>query len=72
MKHVCLNCEAADMVRKTKDVTVSIGKFSEVVPEVYGWHCPHCGNVEFLGDGDGKRVSDAFDHVFAQDKANRG
>lgn len=60
MKHVCLNCEAADMVRETKDVTVSMGRFSEVEPAVYGWHCPNCGNIEFLGDGDGKRVSDAL------------
>jgi HTH-type transcriptional regulator/antitoxin MqsA len=67
-KHLCLECEKADMARATQDVTVRKGQFSELVRHVYGWHCPNCGNIEFLGKGDGQRVSDAFDRVFTQDR----
>jgi HTH-type transcriptional regulator/antitoxin MqsA len=72
MKHICLECEMADMVRETKDVTVTEGRFSEVVQAVYGWHCPNCGNIEFLADGDGKRFSAALDRVFQKCREDEG
>ncbi len=71
MEHVCLLCEAANMVRETKDVTAIQGRYSEVVPAVYGWYFPNCGNIEFLGEGDGKRISAVLDRVFAQERAER-
>jgi len=66
-KHLCLNCEKADMQRTTKDVTVTEGKFSEVVKKVYGWHCPACGEIEFLSSESNQRYDEALDRVFALD-----
>ncbi|MDB5978378.1 MAG: transcriptional regulator, family [Nevskia sp.] len=60
MKHLCLNCEKADMVRELRDVTVQARGFSAVVPRVDGWFCPNCGEIEFLRKGDGERYDVAL------------
>ena len=59
MAHGCLNCEAAEMVLETKDVTVSYKHLSKVVPAVTGWHCPHCGEIEFTDEASSRRHIDA-------------
>lgn len=60
MKHLCLNCEKADMVRDTRDVTVDAHGFSTVVPKIKAWFCPNCGEMEFVGKGDGERYDQAL------------
>jgi len=60
MKHLCLNCEKADMVDEVRDVTVRAHGFSTVVSGIKGWFCPNCGEIEFTGKGDGERYDAAL------------
>jgi HTH-type transcriptional regulator/antitoxin MqsA len=61
--HPCLNCEQSDMVLRTKDVTIELDGLARVVPKVKGWHCPACGEIEFIGDGSAKRYTAALDSL---------
>lgn len=56
MKHLCLNCEKADMVRGKKDKMVEYRGNRMTVAAVDGWHCPACGECEFAR-GEGKRYA---------------
>ena len=60
MKHLCLNCEKADMVRGKKDKVVEYRGESITVATVDGWHCPQCGEIEFAR-GEGKRYARAVE-----------
>lgn len=51
MSHLCTNCHSVRLVRTTKDIHVSVGTSSEIVPAVNGWHCPDCDTV-VLSDAD--------------------
>ena len=49
----CLQCDdGTEMELAIKDVTVRACNVSRVAPEIAGWHCPKCGEVEFV-DQDG-------------------
>ncbi|MGR2680058.1 type II TA system antitoxin MqsA family protein [Chromobacterium haemolyticum] len=69
MAHHCLNCEAAEMVLETKDVTVSYKHLSAVVPAVTGWHCPHCGEIEFTDEASSRRHMDALQELAQRQRA---
>lgn len=56
MKHLCLNCEKADMVRGKKDKVVEYRGKQITITAVDGWHCPACGECEFAR-GEGKRYA---------------
>jgi HTH-type transcriptional regulator/antitoxin MqsA len=71
MQHPCLNCEQADMVQEARDVAVRAGNFSEVVAAVFGWHCPNCGEIEFLDDDGSERHAAALQRVHAQRSAEQ-
>jgi HTH-type transcriptional regulator/antitoxin MqsA len=60
MKHLCLNCEKADMVRGNKDKVVEYRGKQITVEAVEGWHCPACGECEFA-KGEGKRYAAAVE-----------
>ncbi len=62
----CLNCEQSDMELRTKDVTIELDGLTRVVPGVKGWHCPVCGDIEFVGDGSAKRYAAALDALAAE------
>ena len=47
MKHLCLNCENAEMVRAKKDAVIEYRGKQAKVRAVDGWHCPECGEIEF-------------------------
>ena len=64
--HPCLNCEQSDMELRTKDVTIELDGLSRVVPGVKGWHCPACGDIEFVGNGSAKRYAAALDALAAE------
>jgi HTH-type transcriptional regulator/antitoxin MqsA len=59
--HPCLNCEQSDMELVAKDVTIELDGFTRVVQRVKGWHCPLCGEIEFVGDGSAKRYAAALE-----------
>lgn len=65
MKHLCLNCEKADMVRGKKDKVVEYRGKKITIAAVDGWHCPACGECEFAR-GEGKRYAAAVEQLRAE------
>jgi HTH-type transcriptional regulator / antitoxin MqsA len=59
MKHLCLNCEQADMTRTKKDCAIEYRSHSTTVLAVDGWHCPVCDEVEFAKK-EGTRYAEAL------------
>lgn len=59
MKHRCLSCEQADMVRGKKDCAIEYRSHLATVRAVDGWHCPACEEVEFAGN-EGTRYAEAL------------
>lgn len=49
------------MSLEEKDITLESGVNTLVVPMVMGWHCPACGEIEFVGDGSAKRYAAAIE-----------
>ena len=66
MPHPCMNCETSDMVLATQDVTVTYKSLSANVPAVAGWHCPHCGEIEFIDEASSRRHMDALSQLLAE------
>ena len=62
MKHLCLNCEKAEMVRGKKDKVVEYRGKQITIAAVDGWHCPACGECEFFR-GEGKRYAAAVERL---------
>ena len=60
MKHLCLNCEQGDMVRRKKDCVIEYRGHRATVRAVDGWHCPECGEIEFVGN-EGVRYAEALE-----------
>ena len=60
MKHLCLNCEKADMVHGKQDKEVEYRGKRITIAAVDGWHCPVCGECEFA-KGEGKRYAKAVE-----------
>ena len=67
MKHVCLNCESADMAHETRDVAVTHHGFKTVVRKLRGWHCPNCGEIEF-DKGEGERYAKAVEQLETEER----
>jgi HTH-type transcriptional regulator/antitoxin MqsA len=67
MKKYCLQCDdGTELVLATKNVTVAAKGVTRVVPDVYGWHCPECGEVEFVDQENSRRHMDALDAVWKE------
>lgn len=62
MKHLCLNCEKANMVRGKKDKIVKYRARKVTIAAVDGWHCPACGECEFAA-GEGTRYAVAVEQL---------
>lgn len=62
MKRDCLNCEQKEMVHTVRDVPYTYKGYQAVIPRVKGWHCSHCGEVEFDA-GEGVRFAEAIKQV---------
>lgn len=62
MKHLCLNCEKADMVRGKQDREFEYRGHIVTVRAVDGWHCPECGETEFTGK-EGARWADELEKL---------
>lgn len=60
MKHICLNCESAEMRRESKDIMLRFSGRSAVVRKVNGWHCVKCHEVEFTSKAEAARVTNAL------------
>jgi len=62
MKHLCLNCETAEMVRAKKDTVIKYRGQQAKLKAVDGWHCPECGEIEFAGK-EGERYAAALEKL---------
>lgn len=63
----CLQCDdGTEMELKIKDVTVQAQGIARVVPEVAGWHCPKCGEVEFVDQDGSERHMAAMNAVWEE------
>ena len=62
MKRDCLNCEQKEMVHTVRDVPYTYKGHHTVIRGVKGWHCFHCGEVEF-DPGEGVRFAEAIKQV---------
>lgn len=66
----CLQCDDGTQLEfKSKDVTVKVRGESCVVPQVTGWHCPVCGEIEYTDETDSNRVWQAIETMGAQARA---
>ena len=66
----CLQCDDGTKLElKTKDVTVEARGESCVVPDVIGWHCPVCGEIEFTENESSERVWNAIEAMGAKARA---
>lgn len=68
MAHHCLNCDAAEMILETKDITVTYKNLTAMVPAIAGWHCPNCGEIEFSDDDGSRRHMDAMNTLVQKHK----
>jgi HTH-type transcriptional regulator / antitoxin MqsA len=62
MKHLCLNCEKGNMVRSKKDSAIEYRGHRVTVRALDGWHCPECGEIEFVGS-EGARYAEALEKL---------
>lgn len=69
-KHLCLHCEQADMVKESRDIVAHAKGLTRIVPAVFGWHCPQCGEVEFLDESGSARFDAALEALNAEAAAN--
>ena len=66
----CLQCDDGTKLElTTKDVTVEVRGESCIVPQVAGWQCPVCGEIEFTVEADSERVWSAIEAMGAQARA---
>lgn len=68
----CLQCDDGTQLElKIKDVTVQARGVARRVPEIAGWHCPKCGEVEFIDQDGSERhmaaMNAAWEEARAQD-----
>lgn len=69
--HPCLNCEQSEMELRAEDAIIELDGLTRVVPGVKGWHCPACGEIEFVGDGSAKRYAAALESLAAERDARQ-
>lgn len=60
MKRECLKCGHREMVRDVRDVPYAYRGNQTVIPQIRGWHCDHCGEVEFDA-GEGVRFAESIE-----------
>ena len=66
----CLQCDDGTALQlTTKDVTVEVRGESCSVPQVSGWHCPVCGDVEYTDNDCSDRVWNAIEALGKKAKA---
>ena len=59
MKRECLSCGQKEMAYAVRDVPYSYKDHETVISKVKGWHCSHCGEVEF-DPGEGVRFAETM------------
>lgn len=66
----CLQCDdGTELELAVKDVTIEAKGITCVVPSVAGWHCPKCGEIEFVDRDGSRRISEALDAAWREARA---
>ncbi|MCL2829860.1 MAG: type II toxin-antitoxin system MqsA family antitoxin [Betaproteobacteria bacterium] len=66
----CLQCDDGTKLELgVRDVIIRAGHVTRVVPEIAGWHCPQCGEVEFVDKDSSERHMDALDAAWEEARA---
>lgn len=66
----CLQCDdGTELELKIKDVTVQAHDVTRMVPEVAGWHCPKCGEIEFVDHDGSERHMEALSAAWKEARA---
>lgn len=65
MPRECLNCGKGNLRHAVKDVPYEYKGHASVVPQIAGWHCPQCREVEFDA-GEGERFAEAIKQIAAE------
>jgi HTH-type transcriptional regulator/antitoxin MqsA len=71
-KNYCLQCDdGTELQLGVKDVTVHAGSITKVACDIAGWHCPKCGEVEFIdNEGSGRHLA-ALDAAWEEADAGK-
>ncbi|GHT86058.1 antitoxin [Betaproteobacteria bacterium] len=68
----CLQCDdGTELQLCVKDVTVTEGAVSKIAPDIAGWHCPKCGEIEFIDEDSSTRHMAVLDAVFEEVNADK-
>jgi HTH-type transcriptional regulator/antitoxin MqsA len=66
----CLQCDdGTELELGVRDVTVTAGAVVKVAPEIAGWHCPKCGEVEFIDQDSSERHLAVLEAAWAEARA---
>ena len=66
----CLQCDdGTEMELTVKDVMVRANGVVRMVPEIAGWHCPKCGEIEFVDQDSSERHMAATNAVWEEARA---
>ena len=70
MTRYCLQCDdGTQLVHTHKDMTVMYREKTAIVSAVEGWHCPVCGECEFVNEAGSRHHMDALNALVAASKA---
>jgi len=65
-RRFCLQCDDGTLLAHgARDLSITIAPLHTTVPQVWGWHCPVCGDCHF-DDQEGDRYGAALDALRAQ------
>jgi HTH-type transcriptional regulator/antitoxin MqsA len=71
--HYCLVCDdGAVMELGVKDVTIVAEHVTRVVKDIAGWHCPKCGEIEFIDHDSSERAGRALEDAWTEARAGEG
>lgn len=57
----CLQCDDGTVLELgVRDVTIHADTVTRVVSEIAGWHCPQCGEIEFIDHDSSERMDEAL------------
>jgi HTH-type transcriptional regulator/antitoxin MqsA len=63
----CLQCDDGTVLELgVRDVTIHADAITRVVPEIAGWHCPKCGEIEYIDQDSSSRMDDALRDAWAE------
>jgi HTH-type transcriptional regulator/antitoxin MqsA len=67
----CLQCDNGTALELgIKDVAVAAHGLTCVIPEIAGWHCPVCGEIEFVDKESSERHMDAMKTLWERARAS--